>query len=291
MKSVRYLVIFSIIFAFLCIGTYLAFAPYAIIPFASAVLIMLLPIVLAVVLIRKIKVELRLFGIGAVTFIVSQTLLVPFTAWTLTPLLVSLGVSTSPEPGSTQLLLFGVIMGLSAGVFEETARYIVYSRWLDKARQWKDALMFGAGFGGTEAFVLGVFALLNFLQAITIRNGDMSQLSPQDFGAAQAFSELYWRQEWYYYLLPILKITSIILLQLSASVLVLQAFTRKSIGWFFAAIILQSVFGAVNYFATLTYGEITADIALFAVALASFGFVFQLRAPNSDEFIEENHND
>jgi len=277
MKSVRYLVIVSLVLAVLCVLSYLAAAPYAITPFVNSILILALPLALGVYLYRYLKADWRIFGLGMLTFIGSQVLHLPFNNWSLLPVLESIGLGADSPPGSLQLAAFAVIVGLSSGVFEETARYIVYSRWLEKARSWNGGLMFGAGHGGVEALIVGVIVLLTFLQALTIRNGDMSQLPPEQVEAALAFSDAYWNSPWYAFLLPLLERISAIIFHLSAALLVLQAFTRRNILWYFAAILLHTLFNALAVFGLVTWGPYIAEGLILFTALFSLWIIFALR--------------
>ena len=49
------------------------------------------------------------------------------------------------------LLLNAIILGLLAGLFEETARYILFKFILPKARTWREGILVGLGHGGAEA--------------------------------------------------------------------------------------------------------------------------------------------
>lgn len=63
---------------------------------------------------------------------------------------------------TNQPILFYIVIGLSAGVFEGLARYIMM-RFFMKQRDWQSGFLFGAGHGGIEAVLLvGItaFALL-----------------------------------------------------------------------------------------------------------------------------------
>lgn len=282
MNSVRYLFVAVITITLLCIGSYLAAAPYAISPFFSSLLMMALPLGLGVFLYRRLKADWRVFGLGMLTFLGSQVLHLPFNNWTYLPILENLGFGLSIPPGSLQLALFAFLIGLSSGVFEETARYIVYSRWLDKARSWKDGLMFGAGHGGVEALFIGVFALLYFLNALTVRNGDLSQLTPEQFENAQLFSAAYWNNPWHIYLLPLIERISAMIFHLSAALLVLQAFTRRNILWYLAAVLMHASFNALGVFAQVTWGDYIAEGLLLLAALFSLWIIFALRTEEDE---------
>ena len=71
------------------------------------------------------------------------------------------------------MAVVAVFYGLSAGLFEEIARYLTYRFWLKDSQNWKSGLMFGAGHGGIEAMILGALALLSLIQAYVLRDADL----------------------------------------------------------------------------------------------------------------------
>jgi uncharacterized membrane protein YhfC len=246
----------------------------------NALLMIALPLVLGVYLSRRHKLGWRLFGIGAVTFIASQVLHIPFNAWVLNPLVEKLGLSFT---GSTaQLIVLSLLFGLSAGIFEETARYIVYRFWLKNKtdRTWRSALMFGAGHGGSEAIIVGVLALASFIQLMALRNTDLSTVVPADqLEAAMSQVETYWSLPWYAALLGAVERTVAICFHLSAAVLVLQAFRRKNIIWLFLAIAWHTLLDAVAVFGMQTWGMYVTEALLVAMGIFGVGIVFFLREP------------
>src|SRR5688572_30652271 len=105
-------------------------------------LMIALPILLGAFLARRLGVRWSLFGIGAVTFIASQVVHLPLNAG-LTALFAN---QILPNPPLVWKLPFNaIVLGLTAGLCEEIARYVVYRRWIKSARTWREALMFGAG--------------------------------------------------------------------------------------------------------------------------------------------------
>src|SRR5699024_10642162 len=58
-----------------------------------------------------------------------------------------------------QPVLFSVVIGLSAGIFEELARFIMMHFFM-KQRDWQSGFLFGVGHGGIEAILfVGISAL------------------------------------------------------------------------------------------------------------------------------------
>src|SRR5690625_180516 len=88
------------------------------------------------------------FLLGTLAFIISQMLI-------RLPLIQYLQ-DNSPTYmmfSITKPLLFSIIIGLSAGVFEGLARYI-FMRFFMTQRDWQSGFLFGAGHGGIEAILL-----------------------------------------------------------------------------------------------------------------------------------------
>lgn len=105
------------------------------------------------------------FILGALAFVVSQILL-------RIPLLQYLGKNSTEFTmfSATHPVLFAMIIGLSAGVFEEIARFI-FMRFFMSKRKWQSGFLFGAGHGGIEAVLfVGIPALtLLFTQNVIIQ--------------------------------------------------------------------------------------------------------------------------
>src|SRR5690625_1133151 len=67
-----------------------------------------------------------------------------------------------------QPVLFAVVIGLSAGVFEEMARFIIM-RFFMKQRDWKSGFLFGAGHGGIEAILfVGINSVVSLFSPAVI---------------------------------------------------------------------------------------------------------------------------
>jgi len=249
----------------------------------NPLLMLVMPLVLGVFLARRLQGEWRIFGIGAVTFIGAQVFHIPFNIWVLSPFLENMG--WTGEQSGPSLVLAAVFLGLSAGVFEETARYFVFRFWLKDKRDWRSAIMLGAGHGGIEAIIVGLLALLALIQIMTLRGADLAAVVPADqLDLAKAQIEAFWALPWYAVLLGALERASAIALHLGASVLVLQTFTRKRIRWLFAAIAWHALLNAVAVYGIQTWGMYITEALILCMAVISLVFVFKLRDPRNQEF-------
>ncbi|HUF40138.1 MAG TPA: YhfC family glutamic-type intramembrane protease [Anaerolineales bacterium] len=249
----------------------------------NPLLMILLGLGAGVAVARLLRDPWRLYGIGAWTFILSQVLHIPFNAWVLQPLLEDL-VPRGPVLG-TGLLIYALALGLSAGVFEEPARWLAFRMAL-RSRRWHDALALGAGHGGIEAVLVGVLALYTVIQLLAVQGpGAAEQLSPaqlEALGGAESQIAAFWAAPWYGVLLGALERLFAICFHLSASVLVLQAFRRGNLLWVALAVLWHAVFNAAAVYTAAAWGPYWAEAVLGAGALIALGIVYALREPPAD---------
>jgi uncharacterized membrane protein YhfC len=252
----------------------------------NALLMLAMPLALAVFLLRRFRLGWRLLGVGALTFLISQVLHIPFNQWLLTPLLQRLSLSASGN--LAQLVAWGVLLGLSAGLFEESARYLVLRFWQRQARTWPAALLFGAGHGGMEAILLGLLALLTFFQMLALRGADLSALlPPAQLELAQAQVTAYWSMPWQMALLGALERLWALCLHLSLAVLVLQAITRRNLLWLAIAVLWHTLTNAAALVCLQLWGAYAAEGILAPFAAASLAIVFLLRGKDGPPEAQE----
>jgi ABC-2 type transport system ATP-binding protein len=128
----------------------------------------LAPILLARAILARYPVSWATVAAGAAAFVASQVVHIPFNAFVL-PLLPGRG-----EPFHVPIIL--AFVGLSAGVCEETARYVAL-RWArPKDRSGPHALAFGAGHGGIESIWIGLGAAWALFKLLYIERVGVDQL-------------------------------------------------------------------------------------------------------------------
>jgi len=243
---------------------------------ANALLMIGLPLVLGIILVRRFRLGWGLFGIGAVTFLGSQILHLPFNAWVLNPWVERLGLTENMS--GAPLVMTGLLYGLSAGIFEEGARALVYAAWLRKARTWGEALLFGAGHGGIEAIVLGGLALYGLLQAVALEGVDLATVVPaEQVEAARSQLQAYWAMPWHLSILGPVERVFAICLHLSLTVLVLHAFRRGNVLWWALAVAWHMLVDAAAVVVSASGGPYLAEGVVGLAALASLGIILALR--------------
>lgn len=246
----------------------------------NAIIMIALPLALAPIFVRRLGVAWRLFAIGALTFLASQALHIPFNLWALNPLLERLR-SNGIQP-ALALVGSAVLVGLSAGVFEELSRYLVLRFALRHERGWGDMLMFGLGHGGIEAILLGMLALYSFFQALALRQADLTTLVPPDqLQSTISGLTFYWEAPWHMALLGALERAMALCLHLGLTALVWKAVVQRSLAWVGLAILGHALANAITLIIFNLWGAYAAEG--FLALAAGFGllvlFAFRRQAP------------
>jgi uncharacterized membrane protein YhfC len=238
-------------------------------------LMIALPWVLVFYLRRKFGTHWRIFVWGAVAFIGSQVVRIPlltlFTAGFDQGLLPAI-----PEQYTT-IFTLGVL-SLTAGIFEEGARYIVYRRFIPDARTWKEGVSFGAGHGGIEAFIFGLLAAASTIGVFYLSSVDMTTLgmNAEQLALAQQQVNTFMSAPWYMTLLGAVERVFAMTFHISAAVMVLQVFRRNNIAWLFAAIAWHTLLN-LSIGLVPVVGELGVEGILGLFALASLWIIFRLR--------------
>ncbi len=249
--------------------------------FLNGFLMISWPVFLAIIITRKFHLGWRLFWIGGATFILSQVFHIPFNNFVTG--LFQRGIL--PRPASWILPYFNpIFLGLSAGIFEETARYLMYRFWAKDARSWSKGLLAGAGHGGVEAIVLGIYVLYVYAIMVAARAGAYNQsISPSEAETLQQQINAYWSVPVYLSLFGALERFFTVPFQIACSIIVLQVFTRKNLLWLPAAILWHALSDAWAVYASVHFSIPITEAGIGVFALLSVGIIFGLRQPEPSE--------
>lgn len=241
----------------------------------SALIMLAAGFVYGVVFTRRWKLQWRLFWIGATTFVFSQVGHIPFNA--LVTLLFERGIL--PQPPQAWRMTFNIIfLGLSAGIFEESARYLALRYWAKEARDWRNGLLFAAGHGGIEATIVGALFTLTFVQVAALRNADLTTIVPADqLALAQQQINAFWSASWIDSLLPAWERLWTIPCHLAMTLMVLQMFRRGKKRWYFAAIGWHTLLNASVLYTLQIWGAYVAEGLVMGFGLLSIGWIFVLK--------------
>ncbi|MCE7905906.1 MAG: YhfC family intramembrane metalloprotease [Anaerolineae bacterium CFX3] len=235
-----------------------------------------LPILLGFWLTRKFRLSWKLFFAGALTFIASQILHIPFLYGTTA--LFNGGTLPSPPP-AWSAAFNAVFLGLAAGIFEETARWVLFKFFLKKARSWNEGVLVGAGHGGVEAFILGVISLFTVINMVVLKSADLSTMGvpAEQLAAAQQQVAAFWASPAYMGLLGFVERIFAITLHLALSTMVLYGIANKKPLWFWLAVLWHSVVDAAAVYLMPIVGALAVEGVVALMALVSLAILFGLR--------------
>jgi uncharacterized membrane protein YhfC len=248
----------------------------AVLRLLNGLLMLAAPLALGAILARRLRAPWSLYGAGAAGFLGSQVLHIPFNLAVLNPAIQRAGLV--PGAGFPGEVLGPALLGLSAGLFEEPARYLVY-RWVGRqGRSWAGGLMLGAGHGGLEAILLGLLVLYGFFQAVAYQGAELSALLPaEQAAAAQANLNAYWSAPAPAALLGAVERLLAICIQLGLSILVLQSIRKRNALWLVLAVGWHALVDGAALVALAAWGTWATEGVIALFALASLGAVFGLR--------------
>lgn len=107
------------------------------------------------------------FFVGVFVFLIFQVFTrIPLLQYVL-PKMDWYNIMVSANP-----IMYGLFLGVTAGLFEEVGRFLGFKIGLKKNLRWIDGFAFGMGHGGIEAMLLvGVACIKNLMILISLKNG------------------------------------------------------------------------------------------------------------------------
>lgn len=244
---------------------------------AAVALMIAFPIGFAWLLVRRLATPASLLLAGAVAFLASQALRLPL----LQALTAGFASGDLPTPDPAYLLAFNIaILALTAGLFEESARYLAYRHLIPRARSWNAAVTFGAGHGGMEAIVLGALMgmeLAGMLALGTPGSAPLPGQSAEEHARLAEQAARYWATPWYVPLLGVLERVFALCFHMAMAVVVLVAVARRNLMWLIAAIAAHAAANAAGIAALALYGPVAAEIVVGLIAALSLYVLFSLR--------------
>ncbi|MDQ8700446.1 YhfC family glutamic-type intramembrane protease [Hyphomicrobium sp. LHD-15] len=243
----------------------------------AAVSMIVFPIVLVWWLTRRLSMPLSLALCGAGTFLVAQALRFPL----LQGLTSLFETGALPAPPAAYLLVFNIaVLSLTAGLFEEGARYGAYRYAIPEARSWNAAVTFGAGHGAMEAVILGGLMGVEFFGMLALGTPEATQgVDPATHAQLAEQTERYWALPAYMPLIGALERAFAIGFHIAMAVFVLQAVVRRSWTWLAAAIAAHALANAAGAVALVRSGPVAAEIVVAIFAGAALYIAFRLRRP------------
>jgi uncharacterized membrane protein YhfC len=241
------------------------------------------PVALALSLFRRGQGGFRPIWIGVAGFLISQVGHIPFNQFLLIPVLDSWGIPAAVQSGG-KLLVLGAAVGLSAGLFEEITRFLIFKFWIKDTSDSVLPIKYGIGHGGVEAVVLGLLTMAAFVQAVIfLGEGAFPALDPEQAVLVRSQVDQYWALPWYQSLLGAWERISALGFHLGASLLVYKSVKRKSWIWLVIAVLGHTVLDAFAVIAVQKLDYVLLESILFLFAAAWLIWSWSIREKDSEQ--------
>ena len=247
----------------------------------NGIFMVALPIGLAAYIISKQRSNWRLWWIGGTVFVLSQIGHIPFNYYS--SLLLN-NTNLIYWSQINQTIFNAFFLGLSAGLWEEGARYVAFRWWVGKPKSWNKGIQLGVGHGGFESLILGLLVLYTFIQMVAVKNMDIGTLVPSDqLSKTIGAISTYWRTPWYDALLGSVERVLTLPIQIALSVIMLQVFIRKNRRWIWIALLFHTAVDATAVL-FMSYSNIyITEMAVAFFSAISVWIIFVLKTPDPVE--------
>ncbi|UOQ44820.1 YhfC family intramembrane metalloprotease [Halobacillus salinarum] len=186
--------------------------------------------------------------------------------------------------------LFGLYGGLAAGHFEELGRFILFIWLLKKFRDYKTGVSLGIGWGGIEAVLLMVTAMIsNLTFAFMINAGTYESTLGGQLPADQlaTIKDSLLNQNIGYYLLACVERFFSVFLQIALSLLVLYGVVKKKFLYVVYAILIHAVIDYPLVFVQTGYIKSLWLVEVYVAIIGILAMVYIKRMekvfPNKEE--------
>ncbi|MDD2956398.1 MAG: YhfC family glutamic-type intramembrane protease [Oscillospiraceae bacterium] len=195
----------------------------------------LFPAAIALYLGVRKKLSVMPFFVGALAFFVSQILL-------RIPLLSFLGsFPWYAQAVANPIIAAVVVGGLSAGLFEESARLLGARVFCRRRLEWRDALSFGLGHGLCEVvMLLGLGYMNTAILAVLLNAGALDTLEALAPGMAATVAEQLGALSVSNILIGLGERIPAVMYHVFATTLVFLGVRRHKAGWYWLAVLLHT---------------------------------------------------
>lgn len=149
----------------------------------SILIAIVLPVVMCVVIHKKTRAGFAGFFVGCSVFMIF--------AMILEQALHAAVFAAAGEVLQKNVILYGLYGGLAAALFEESGRFLAMKFVMKDRLTKENALMYGAGHGGVEAFlILGIASVNNLALSVAANDGHLQTMLTDTLGESQGAAAL-----------------------------------------------------------------------------------------------------
>jgi len=231
-----------------------------------------LPVVLAVIVLKKYSEVLKSILIGALIFFVSQVVL-------RIPILQILSKQNYFVEFSKHYIVYSLFLGLTAGVFEEVGRYVGFRGFLKDRLDYQNGIAYGIGHGGIESvLIVGITYINNIVYSFLINSGSLDVLlkgkvSPE---VIKSIKSALIETPASAFLLAGFERVFTMAIQIALSLLVLVAVKRKRLYYLAFAILLHTIIDApAAYMALVKVNIFAIEFVVLLWAVLSLVYIIK----------------
>jgi uncharacterized membrane protein YhfC len=243
----------------------------------SIVLEIALSVGLVVFLTKRYKITWLVVGVGALAFLVAQTLQIVIIYGAQTPLTNFMAAITDPIQS---ILIGSILVSVITALLEEAARYVGFRYLKEKGNSWEAALTVGSGAAGMETLLYVVLPIaFSFVMMMVARYQGIEAFNLEEAEAATLTTQMaaYWAVPWHIPFTTLFSILFNTILHLSLAVMVWQSVSRKQWVWLVAAILWHTaVDTATVFFSNAGMSEWGVVGVMAGLTLISIGFLYFL---------------
>lgn len=235
----------------------------------------LMPVAVVLWARRKLGVAWKVIGIGALAFALSQL-------FTRVPAVQVIQYLLRDELKASTVLMnvWIIVLCITAGLFEETARLLAFRHPLKEHRTWKEALGFGVGHGGFESAVLvGGLAAIGLVNVIALSAMDLSTLplKPEQLEQVRAAKAQIAALRWWEPLLGAYERVCAMFIHVSMTVVVLQRFLRQQRRWYWFAVGFHTLANLLTVMTAKKAGAVAGEGVVTVFALLGLWLILHFR--------------
>lgn len=208
--------------------------------FFTCIITVIFPIILWIILRKKNKSSYLYLFMGIVGFVVFQLCLrIPLLQWIGNQTWFILNISSNP-------IIYYILLAITAALFEEVGRYIIFRYVLVENRKWSNGIAYGIGHGGIEAFsIVGINYILFLLVSLHIDYGWFQHIISYIPQISAATSIVQSTGPQYFFIAGVERFF-VIFIQIALSLLVLDSVRKNKISLFFIALASHFVLDFVS---------------------------------------------
>ncbi|WP_160685443.1 YhfC family glutamic-type intramembrane protease [Clostridium sp. C2-6-12] len=183
-------------------------------------------------------------------------------------------------------ILYGLFLGITAGIFEEVGRFLGFKIGLKNNRSWIDGIAFGFGHGGIEAMVLtGTSSISNLVILIGMNNGtfDASKLGMSE----ESLRALFNSTGSMIILLGGIERIFAITIQIALTLLVLYGIRKRKLIYLGMAILMHTIIDSPVIIFPKVFGMGMLGLEVFVGISAIVAMIFIIKSKGLFNKLEE----